>query len=584
MCGIVGIIGSESVSVDIVRCLERLEYRGYDSAGMALQEAGEVYVYKGVGYVKDVFREYPMSSACIGIGHTRWATHGGVTDSNAHPHIDCTGNIAIVHNGIIDNYQLLKEDLITRGHRFMSETDSEVIAHLIEESNLPLVEAMYYVAERITGQYAIAAMDNKFGWIVAMRRGNPLVIGRTNDEKIYLSSDPVAFPPEVDKIQLIENNELVVFSSNRVLIFNLSTRDAISRNLMPYHNDLVLDIDTCRMDAEMLEQPEVILNIASTNKDLYIDAAMEVLRHQQVVLTGCGSSKHAGLVGRYTISSIANRLCELIVSSEFEYYASSIDKRTMVIVLSQSGETNDVLRAVEVAHQQGSKVLSLVNAPQSSLVRVSDYILPLCCGPEVSVASTKAFTAQLCVLYLLSFAMQNRFEDGVSQLRELAHTLKDEVTLYKTKLQTLADKIRGVPSMYYIGRGINYPLACEGALKMKEISYIQAESFSAGELKHGPIALIQKGTPVVGVCPNDDTYADTVANLHEAKARGALAIGISDKQNEIFDYWIPMPKVNPLFYPVVATLPLHILAYLVSIGKGINPDRPRNLAKSVTVK
>jgi glucosamine--fructose-6-phosphate aminotransferase (isomerizing) len=580
MCGIIGYIGTEPAWGKIVRSLKQLEYRGYDSAGIAIvRHPGDIVVHKNVGDVGTVFEGVkPVAGTCA-IGHTRWATHGGVTQRNAHPHTDCKGNIAVVHNGIIDNYRQLRASM--PHHTFVSETDTEIIPHLIEDTHRPLLDAMFTISELLTGQFAIVAVD-MYGNMVAMRRGNPLVIG-LSAHGMYVTSDQIALPENVKSIVYVNDDELVTLSPQSYKLYSLIDKALITREPEPFTASDVISTTGCRMDYEMREQPDVIRNICRHDRNLYTDIAFDIAKSREVVFVGCGTSKHAALVGRYAIHSIAHKPADVIQASEFEYLAEPYGRSTLMIALSQSGETSDVLRAVQVAHQHGAKVLSLVNNPMSSLARSSDYVLPLCCGPEVSVASTKAFTAQLCIMYLLSYAMQNRFDKGVSELLSVADAVKQEVSNYQAT-QELADVLKTHEHMYYIGRGINYPLACEGALKMKEIAYIQAESFPAGELKHGPLALIEKGTPVLGVVPDDDTYTDTLANLHEAKARGATIIGVSDKPSELFDYLIPIPAVNKIFYPIVTAVPLHVLSYLVSVSKGINPDRPRNLAKSVTVR
>lgn len=581
MCGIVGVIGKSDVYSNIIDCLRNLEYRGYDSAGIAVITDDAIRSNKGIGGVNHVFDDKPFIKGNIGIGHTRWATHGGVTVNNAHPHLDCKNKIAIAHNGIIDNYSEIKEKL--GDHVFKSETDSEVIAHLIEQTGLPLKAAMFAIPNALQGQYAIVGISVESGNIVAIRRGNPLVVG-ISPSKMFIASDPNAFPKTVKQIVPIDDNELVELQPTGYTVFDLDTQVIKTKDPQPYRRLLATDTKLCRMQLEMQEQPDVLLTISRQDKELYMDMAMEVLRARRVIFTGCGTSKHAALAGRYAISTIANELCDVVLASELEYFANSIDRHTLIIALSQSGETSDVLRAVQIARQHGAQILSLVNAPLSSLERISDYTLPLCCGPEISVASTKAFTAQICTLYLLSYAMKNRFDEGARELANLGLMLKTEIANHQEQLHNLAQLLSGHEHMYYLGRGVNYPLACEGALKMKEIAYIQAESFPSGEMKHGPLALIENGTPVVGICPKDDTYFDSIANLHEAKARGATIIGVSDEYSEMFDHWIPIQKVAPLFYPIVATIPLHMLSYLVSLAKGINPDRPRNLAKSVTVR
>ena len=597
MCGIFGAIETENVSHTIVECLNTLSYRGYDSAGIALKDGNGLVIYKRTGYVDRLVDGMVWPVGSIGIGHTRWATHGGVTDANAHPHTDCQRNIAIVHNGILDNHMELRRRLEKEGHVFQSETDSECFAHLLEGK--PLLEGMIEAARHVTGEYAIAAISADENGIVAMRQGNPLVLGISR-QGFYLSSDATAFPSVVDSIVMIDDGEVAAIKRHGFSVYDVFTGKQVIKQSQPFTPDLYIDITGNRMEYEMNEQPKVIRNLCNLPRSTWNDAAKLIHcvprgywttrasrllnRPPHVIFTGCGTSRYAGIYGRALLSKATGRWHDCIQASEMKLLPTALNPNSLVVALSQSGETYDVLEAVSAAHGSKARVLSLVNSMTSTLARKSDCVIPLSCGPEVSVASTKAFTSQLCALYLLVAAVAGRLEPALAEFGILAAMLETDLRNYRTSLEGLADRLKDTGHMYYIGQGNNFPMACEGALKMKEIAYIHAEPMVAREMKHGPIALIEEGYPVLGICPNDSTYDDMLANLHEAKARGAYIIGLSDRDSEVFDCHIPVPSVKPELYPIVSTLPLHMLAYLVSVARDINPDRPRNLAKSVTVK
>jgi len=487
MCGIVGVIGSPKAYEKTIESLNRLEYRGYDSAGIGVKDGHKIEIRKDIGYVNNVFtHDMPLLKGQMAIGHTRWATQGEVTKENAHPHIDCTGQIAIVHNGVIDNYQALLESLQESDgkHNIRSQCDSEIIAHLLEWTALPLRDAMFVVAEQLVGQFAVVAISSHDDELVAMRRGNPLILGLA-DKCTYIASDPVAFPDEVKSIVFIGDNELVEIHPTSFTLYDLDTCKVIVRKPEPYTPSVIEKTGTgYRMETEMKQQPTVIRAIANSDKDLYMRLAFKIARAQNVILIGCGSSRHAALAGRVAISQIAQKFTEVLVASELEEFGESINNQTMIIALSQSGETADVIRAVQFARQQGAPVISLINALNSSLSRISNDVLPLYCGNEISVAATKSFTAQMCSLFLLSYAMDCNYEKGVAELKNLADILDQQLIDIPKSIEAVIDQLKDQEHMYYLGRGVNYPLACEGALKMKEIAYIHAESFSSGELKH----------------------------------------------------------------------------------------------------
>ncbi|MFC1998079.1 glutamine--fructose-6-phosphate transaminase (isomerizing) [Chloroflexota bacterium] len=590
MCGIVGFIGKEQASPVVLRALTKLEYRGYDSAGVASISDSKILMKKDVGKIAEVQGKYALDGlpGNIAIGHVRWATHGKVTVGNAHPHLDCDGEIAVVHNGIIENYQELRRQLEGE-HKFVSDTDTEVISHLIESymsMGNTLEKAVTAAAQQLVGSYALAVISVKDpDKIVAVRKSSPLVIG-IGDGEYFVASDALSFLEKTNRVIFMEDDEIAVITKEEVDIYNKKGKhvkreptkvewewDQASKNGHDYF-----------MLKEIIEGPEAIQNAATQDKKHVMDVAMNILRAKQVVIAACGSSRYAALIGRYLFSQLAGKFCDVVMASEFQYFASSIDKHTVVIAVSQSGETADVMEGVKLAKAKGAKIVAIVNVPGSSLARIAHKAIYLNCGPEICVAATKSFIAQLVIFYLLAFAMMNKLDQGVKKLKGLSVGVNGSFTENSQKLIVLADKLHEQGNFYYIARGINFAMASEGALKLKELSYIHAEGMPAGELKHGTIALIEEGTPVVAVCPNDETYYETVSNAIETKARGAFIIGVSDKDNEIYDAWVKVPEVEDIFYPLSVVLPLQLLAYYLAVRRGKDPDRPRNLAKSVTVK
>jgi len=574
----------------VLRALTRLEYRGYDSAGVASIYDNEILLKKDVGKIAEVQGKYALDGlpGNIAIGHVRWATHGVVNVPNAHPHTDCEGKLAIVHNGIIENYQELRHQLEGE-HHFVSETDTEVIGHLIEsymKNGDPLEKAVTATLGQLEGSYAMAVISvDDPGKIVAVRRSSPLVIG-VGDGEYFVASDALSFLEKTNQVIFMEDDEMAVITDDGVMLYNKKGKqvkrkavkvewewDQASKNGHDYF-----------MLKEIIEGPEAIQSAATQDKKHVMDVAMNILRAKQVIIAACGSSRYAALIGRYLFSQLASKFCDVVMASEFQYFASSIDKHTVVIAVSQSGETLDVMEGVKLAKAKGAKIVSIVNVPGSSLARMSHKALYLNCGPEICVAATKSFISQLVIFYLLAFAMMNKLDQGVKKLKGLSVGINGSFAENSQSLMTLADKLYDQGNFYYIARGINFAMASEGALKLKELSYIHAEGMPAGELKHGTIALIEEGTPVVAICPNDETYHETISNAIETKARGAFIIGISDRYNEIYDEWIKVPEVEDIFYPLSVVLPLQLMAYYLAIRRGKDPDKPRNLAKSVTVK
>ncbi|MFH0713936.1 MAG: glutamine--fructose-6-phosphate transaminase (isomerizing) [Candidatus Micrarchaeota archaeon] len=580
MCGIIGVIGCDAGRTAI-EALTVLEYRGYDSWGVASIENNTLTVTKEIGLVK---KETKVTGDCA-IGHVRWATHGGVTRENAHPHIDCKKNIAVVHNGVIENYLELKKELTIRGHIFTSETDTEVIPHLLEESNANLENAVLEVTKKLKGSYALVVTStNEPNKIVAARKESPLVIAK-NHSAVFAASDTLPLAKHVNSFTALEDGEIAVLQNNNVTFRTAS--GAITKTFSPIawkNEETTLQNHKHFMEKEIEETPESFTKALQQNATEVKEFAEEVKKAKRVVFVACGTARHAAIVGRYLFNKLAKKFCEVMIGSEFQYFAPEWNKDTLVIAVSQSGETADVLNGIREAKQRGARVFSIVNVEGSTLARESNKVLYIKCGPEIGVASTKAFLNQLAVLYLVAFAMTGNYETGVKELTKIPGKIREAILLNQVKAREISEKIKNQPSAYFIARGNNFAIAIEGALKLKEISYIHAEGMPAGELKHGTLALISNGVPVIAINPKNYTHDETITNIMETKARGAYIIGVSDEPHSCYDDLLCIPKVDEKFYPIVSTVPLFLLAYYTACSRGLNPDRPRNLAKSVTVR
>lgn len=590
MCGIIGYIGDGNAAPALLKGMRRLEYRGYDSAGMATISNGHISFGKDVGKLGEVEQKQRLDrlTGPVGIGHVRWATHGGVTPANAHPHFDCQQRVAVVHNGIIENHEQLRRRL-KRNHSFVSETDTEVIPHLIEEymdEGVSLEKAMWRATRDLRGSYAVLAISlAEPRKIVAARKDSPMVVGIA-EGGCYVASDALCFLDATNRVMYVEDGEVVVIEQDGVRLVDGNGCD-IAREVEEI--DWQWDEATKQgyeffMHKEIMEQPCAVRSALMQDRHLIMEMAMDILRARSVVLTGCGTSRHAALVGRYLFSKIGGKLSEVIMGSEFQNLSDAVDRNTVVIAVSQSGETADILEGVRTAKRNGATVFSLVNVVGSSLARMSDQVLYLNCGPEIGVAASKSFVSQLTVFYLLAFAMVNRLREGVRTIKAVSPLIEKNFNQNGNSLEKLSDSLRDRRQFYYIARGINFAIAAEAALKLKEIAYVYAEGMPAGELKHGALALIEEGTPVVAICPADHTFDETLANVAEAKARGAFVIGVSDQQVDLFDRWIRIPRVGEVLYPLVSIVPLQLFAYHSAVARGLDPDKPRNLAKSVTVK
>jgi glucosamine--fructose-6-phosphate aminotransferase (isomerizing) len=590
MCGIIGFIGTELAAPIVLTGLLKLEYRGYDSAGLASIDGGELHLKKDAGRIEEIDKRYSLGElpGNIAIAHTRWATHGGVSQKNAHPHVDCARRIAVVHNGIVDNYREIRRMLEGRGHNFTSETDTEVIPHLVEDyvnEGNTLEQAVLKTSRKLQGSYAFIAISaQEPGKMVATRRDNPLIIG-LGDRGTFATSDILSLNG-CDRMIIPENDELAILTCDGATFLDENGLP-VAKEASPLgmrEQEYTKGKYAHFMLKEIMEEPEAIKATVMQDRRSFTRMAMDILRAKQVIISACGTSRFAGLVGRYLFSEVANKFCEVVMASEFQYFSESVDKNTLVIAVSQSGETADVIEGIKRSKSNGARVISIVNRPNSVICRMSDDVIYLNCGPEIAVAATKSLISQLAIFYLLSFAMVNKFDQAVHSLREVAGEMPKMLTTNGCRLEELADRLKNSHDFYYIARGINFPIASEAALKLKEVSYIHAEGLPAGELKHGTLALIEEQTPVVAICPNDYTFYETLGNSIEAKSRGAYIIGVSDLDDELYDFWIEIPRVDRVFYPLVSIAPLHLLAYYLAVKRGKDPDKPRNLAKSVTVK
>ena len=615
MCGIVGYTGSDTAKSILINGLKRMEYRGYDSAGVALEEAGEngtrIDVIRRVGKVSGLESELEQvsSDATCGIGHTRWATHGKPSVANAHPHTSCDGRIAVVHNGIIENFQELREELRERGHEFKSDTDTEVFAHLIEEAYEAAGDLMAAVREACThvmGAYGLAVVcADEPGVIAVARKDSPIVIGKGQTGS-YVASDVIAMIDATRDVVVLEDGQFA-----KLTPAGIEYTDAEGRAIEPKVTHVDWDIDMAEkggypdfMLKEICEQPRVVRDTLvgrmSPNGELDIDelglSLEELNLIDRVYVIACGTSYHAGLIAKNLIESWARVPCEVEAASEFRYRDPIITPTTLVVAVSQSGETADTLAAIRDARIKGAKVFGITNVVGSPVARESDGVIYTKANKEIAVASTKSFIGQVVSLTLLALLLaQVKYRLTAGQVRMLFHELGDTAEMIQHILDTQTEAVheaavacKDAQSALFVGRGMGSAISCEGALKLKEVSYLHAEAYAAGEMKHGPIALIDPGFPVIAVTTKSPTYEKTVSNLKECEARGAKIIVIATEGDEeiakIADHVIWVPNVRDAFSPIVATVPLQLLAREVALLRGCDVDQPRNLAKSVTVE
>ncbi len=598
MCGIIGYIGRGNAAAVGLAALKKLEYRGYDSAGIAVLNTRGIEIRKDKGKIDAINRKLNMNSmqGNIAILHTRWATHGPPTKRNAHPHLDCRGEIAIVHNGIIENYSSIKELLEKEGHTFSSETDSEVLAHLIEKfyrGNLE--EAVLKALQEVEGTYGMAVMHKNENKIVAARNGSPLIIGIGNNEML-IASDATAILEHTKKAVYLNDKEVAVVKQGGFSVKNLSN-ESIDKEV----KEITWSLEQIEkkgfkhfMLKEIFEQPESMKNtIRGRIKDrikITVDIDMEKIK--RIVITSCGTSWHSALIGKHIIERTAGIPVEVDYASEFRYRDPIIGEGDLLIAISQSGETADTLAAIKEAKKRGARTLGIINVVGSTIAREVDTGIYLHAGPEIGVASTKAFTSQILALTL--FALYTRQEMGMQINKNILNELKNipekakMILDKKDEIKTIAKEFFKSSNFLYLGRGINFPVALEGALKLKEISYIHAEGYPAAEMKHGPIALIDENMPVVFIATKNGAYEKIISNMQEVKARGGKIIVVATEGDEracsIADYVIHVPETMELLSPVVNVIPLQLLAYYIADMKGLDVDKPRNLAKSVTVE
>ncbi|MEK6944063.1 MAG: glutamine--fructose-6-phosphate transaminase (isomerizing) [Thermoproteota archaeon] len=586
MCSIIGYYGNGNAAPILVKGLRRMEYRGYDSVGIATKSNNQILVKKGVGKVDEVNNMFQLDKlpGNVGLGHTRWATHGKVTDANAHPHSSNSGKIAIVHNGIIENFSELKAELQKEGYTFQSETDSEVIANLLQKNfddTSDIKSSIRATISRLKGHYAFVAMFEN-GTLAAARYHEPLIVGVGEDD-YFLSSDVLGFIERTDDAIYLDNGNFALIDPSGLKLYNFEG-ELIKYNITKVSKEFA---DAYKGDyahytlKEISEQPDTVLKAGENTQDA-ITQTIDFIKHAKTVyITGSGTSYNAALVAKYLMSKYAKIKVEPIISSELPHDPESIEQNSILIAISQSGESADVLEAVRIAKNSNAKVLSIVNLLTSSLVQESSLVIGMNCGPEIGVAATKSFTSQLAILYKIADGLCN---GCLKPDFDKASKAISKILSNHSKIKKIARELKEVSDIYILGRGINYPIASEAALKLKELTYIHAEGIPGGELKHGPLALMDSNVYVVILNPDDSTYNDTLTSANEIKARGAKIIGISDKKSDIYDHWIEIPKVDESLYPLIEIVPIQLLAYYCALEKDADPDYPRNLAKSVTVR
>lgn len=612
MCGIVGYLGNKPAFPILLSGLKRLEYRGYDSSGVALIEAGKLVSHKKKGKVKDLeeITSKENFKSVIGIGHTRWATHGEPNDINAHPHLSNSGEIAMIHNGIIENYGSLKKDLQQKGYVFHSQTDTEVFVNFIEDikksENLSLEDALRVALSKVIGAYAIAIISTENpNKLIAARKGSPLVIGLGKDE-FFLASDATPIIEHTNEVIYLNDEEIVVMEGDE---YHITDSKDIPQT--PYIQTLELELEAIEkggyehfMLKEIFEQPRSIADCmrGRLNKETgelvlggIRNYSNTLMNADRIIIVACGTSWHAGLVAEYIFEDLCRIPVEVEYASEFRYRNPVIKEGDVVIAISQSGETADTIAAIELAKSKGAIVLGVVNGVGSSISRITHEGAYLHAGPEIGVASTKAFTAQITVLSMIALRVainkgtisQTKYQELISELSSIPDKVEKALGSDK-KVETIADLFKDATNFLYLGRGYNFPVALEGALKLKEISYIHAEGYPAAEMKHGPIALIDENMPVVVIATRDSSYDKIVSNIQEVKARKGVVIAVVTEGDVLIptmaDFTIEVPSTHEAFMPLVSVIPLQLLSYHIAVMRGANVDQPRNLAKSVTVE
>ena len=609
MCGIVGYVGDKEAASFLLEGLAKLEYRGYDSAGIAVFDGAKIGVEKSVGRLaalRDKLKGHELKGT-MGIGHTRWATHGRPSDKNSHPHTDCSGDFVVVHNGIIENYLSLKEELIEKGHNFKSETDTEVVAHLIEEVyNGDFVASVREVLRRVEGSYSLVFMSSKHpGTLIATKQDNPLVIGVGEGEN-FIASDIPAIIQRTRRTYILNDGELAVITKDSIKISNRQGEPVTKKIFEVNWNAEAAEKGGYEhfMLKEIHEQPKAVRDtmsqrIAKDGKTIVMDElkwdADYLNSFNKIYIVACGTAYHAGMVGKYYIEKLARTVVEVDVASEFRYREPIVDENTLFIAVSQSGETSDTLAAMKESKRLGAKTLAITNVVGSSIAREADQVLYTWAGPEIAVASTKAYTTQIVLFFMLALYMAEikktvapeRVAELIAQLQKIPAQISETLSDVEP-LKTFAKRYGFNDDVFYIGRGLDYHVALEGSLKLKEISYIHAEAYAAGELKHGTLALIVEGLPVIALATQKSVYEKTLSNIKEVKARDAVVIGIATEGDEelekYVDHVMKVPETDELVIPILTVVPLQLLAYYAAITRGCDVDKPRNLAKSVTVE
>ena len=608
MCGIVGYIGKHNAAPILLEGLSKLEYRGYDSAGIAVYNGSELQVEKAKGRLAVLSEKTDGGNSVhgtVGIGHTRWATHGEPSDVNAHPHLSQSGRFAVVHNGIIENYISLKKRLESKGFEFISETDTEVIAHLFEYYYKgDIMEAVTKVINRVEGSYALGVLCVDYpDQFIAVRKASPLIVGLGEDEN-FIASDVTAILKHTRNIYYLEDNEIVVLKRDSVKIYNTDL-DEVSKEVFTVN----WDVSAAEkggyehfMMKEIEEQPKALRDTISPrikNGRVVLDdislTTQDIKNIRKIYIVDCGSAYHVGVVGKYIIEKMCRIPVEVQVASEFRYCDPIVGAKDLVIVISQSGETADTLAGLKEAKNHGARILSIVNVVGSAIANASDDVIYTWAGPEIAVATTKAYSTQLASIYLIAilFAkVRNTIDDkAYAGYVEEVKALPDKIQTIlgdRERIQWFANKFASSHDMFFIGRGLDYGIGMEGSLKMKEVSYVHSEAYAAGELKHGPISLIEKGILVVGIATQPQLYDKMISNMAEVKARGAYIMGVTNYGNyemeDTADFTVYVPKTNPYFTTSLAIIPLQLLGYYTTLAKGLDVDKPRNLAKSVTVE
>jgi len=584
MCSIIGYLGSDDAAPIIVHGLGRMEYRGYDSVGVATGSKSRITIKKGIGKVAEVNANLGLDQlhGSTGIGHTRWATHGKVTDKNAHPHLSNSGKIAIVHNGIIENFEELKSNLQNKGYKFQSETDTEVIANLIQlnfDESSDVKQSIIKTVAQLKGHYSFVVIFED-GTLAAARFHEPIIVGVGKDS-YYLSSDVLGFIERTDDAIYIDNEDFVIVNNTGIHIFDF-VGSPVKYQITKVSKEFA---DVYKGDyahftlKEISEQPDTILR--AENNDQVQQFVDNIKQSKNLYITGSGTSYNAAEIAKYLMSKFAKIKINTVISSEFPFSPDDVEQNSTLIAISQSGESADVLEAVRIVKKSNANILSIVNHPNSSLSQESSLVIGLNCGPEIGVAATKSFTSQLAIIYRITDKLCN---GCINPDWAKVSAVTSQILSNHSKIKEIAKNLKEISDIYVLGRGIHLSIAREAALKLKELSYIHAEGIAGGELKHGPLALMDSNVYVIIINPNDSTYSDTMNSANEIKARGAKIIGISDKESDIYDYWIDIPTIDEILYPIIEIIPIQLLAYYTALEKKTNPDYPRNLAKSVTVK